>query len=400
MKAKSGRCINITSSFVTILSVSGISKHSFLPSTESLSVKIGDLVEIKDQQVKLLTKQLSAKMKLSERILHPRRRKAMKVRSLVENAVREFFTKGDFIEVRTPLLVKSPGMEAHIDPFQLSTGAFLPSSPEFAMKKLLVGGLEKIFQICSAFRNEPFSASHRPEFTMLEFYRAYSTDQAIQRDFEQLVEFLALKINGNTFIHYQGQKIDVSLPWPRLRIDELFQQHLNVDLKVENTPEKLKLRAQQLNLHTAADDTWDDVYFRLWLDQIENKLPQDRAAFVTHYPASQAALANLEQNTRGTWAKRFEAYLGGLELCNGFDELTNATEQRKRFAAELDLRRQLVKDTSLPISPIDEEFLAALEEGMPPSGGVAVGLDRLIMLFADEDDIEYCFWLNPYIAVT
>ena len=322
----------------------------------------------------------------------------MKIRSEVETRTRDFFMKQGFHEVRTPLLVKSPGMEAHIDPFKLTTGSFLPSSPEFAMKKLLVGGLERIFQICSAFRNEPFSAHHRPEFTILEFYRAYSNDEIIRQDFEKLVESLAIQINGAPEIKYQNKKINVSAPWPRLRIHDLFTEHLEVDLRKENTLEKLRLRATQIGVRLDSSDTWDEIYFRLWIERIEKKLPADRAVFVTHYPASQAALANLEADSLGgTWAKRFEAYIGGIELCNGFDELTDAREQQSRFEIEMDSRKKSIGESGQHLSPLDEEFIMALEEGMPPSGGVAVGLDRLVMLFADETDIEYCIWLNPQV---
>ena len=370
-----GRCIQITASHLTIMSEGRISKHSFAPSAQSLSVKVGDLVKLEDQQLSILTKQTSQKSKLTERILHPRRLKTMRMRNLIEYATRDFFINREFTEVRTPLLVRSSGMEAHIDPFQLKSGVFLPSSPEFAMKKLLVGGLEKIFQICPAFRDEPISAHHRPEFTMLEFYRAYSNDLAIQEDVEQLVEFLAKKINDSAQIFYQGININVATPWPRLKVNELFKQHLDIDLNTENSLEKLRARAQKLGTHTDKSDSWDEIYFRLWIERVEPKLPNDRAAFVTHYPRSQAALANLEHTSQGTWAKRFEAYIGGLELCNGFDELTDAKEQRLRFEHEIELRKTIAAKSGASISPIDEEFLAALEEGLPPSGGVAVGLE-------------------------
>ncbi len=339
---------------------------------------------------------LSENSFLRSRILHPRRLKAMKMRSLIETGVREYFLNLDFLEVRTPLLVKSPGMEAHIDPFELSNGSFLPSSPELSMKKLLVGGLERIFQLGPAFRDEVFSKHHRPEFTMLEFYRANSSYLAIQNDFEKLVEFLALKIRGKALLDFEGKEIDVSTPWPRFRINDLFIKHLGIDLSQEKTRDQLFTRAKQIGLYVDDTDSWDEIYFRIWLEHIEKSLPSERAILITHYPASQAALANIEICEDGPWAKRFEAYIGGIELCNGFDELTDAAEQRTRFNQELALRRQLVGTGKAPISPIDEEFLLALEEGMPPSGGVAVGIDRLIMLFADEPDIEYCFWLNPF----
>ena len=397
IKAKvHGRCIQLTPTEITLINESGISQHPRSPNitpttplTSAAPLKIGDIVEISEAGIHILTSQQSQKTALSfqERILHPRRLKAMRTRAQVETSTRAFFNQRAFHEVRTPLLVRSPGMEAHIDPFQLCTHQYLPSSPEFAMKKLLVGGLEKIFQVCPAFRNEPFSKQHRPEFTLLEFYRAYSNYEVIMQDFENLVEQLALQLFTKASIVYQGQNISLKTPWPRLKINDLFQQHLQIDLLQENTADKLAARAQALGIQTHGD-SWDETYFRLWLDFVEPRLAKDQAVFVTHFPASQAALARLEGQH---WAKRFEAYIGGLELCNGFDELTDAKEQRRRFTEELQLRKKLYGEEN----PIDENFLLALEEGMPPAGGVAVGLDRLIMLLADEPDIEYCFWLNP-----
>src|SRR5258708_3327653 len=139
-------------------------------------------------------------------------------------------------------------MEAFIEPFQLKTGQFLPSSPEFAMKKLLAGGLERIFQICSAFRDEPFSQQHRPEFTILEFYRAFSDYLQIMSDVETLIESLAIAIFKTPSLEFSGQSISVKTPWPRLQINDLFKQHLEIDLRIETTIAKLRARVQELNL--------------------------------------------------------------------------------------------------------------------------------------------------------
>lgn len=382
-----GRCIQISADQITLINESGVARYP-KPKTE-LKFKVGDILELSEHGIQILTAQQCANISLNfqERILHPRRLKAMRVRAQVEAFIRDFFRNKNFHEVRTPLMGHSAGMEAHIDPFQLKTGQYLASSPEFAMKKLLVGGLEKIFQICPAFRDEPFSKHHRPEFTMLEFYRAYSDYEAIMQDFENLVEKMVFQMNGSAFIEFEAQKISVQSPWPRLKVNDLFREFLQIDLAVESTVEKLAIRAKNLNVK-CDNDSWDEIYFRLWLEFIEPRLPKDRAVFVTHYPASQAALANL---THDGWAKRFEAYMGGLELCNGFDELTDAVEQRRRFEEEIRLRKNLYNKENR----LDESFLLALNEGMPPSGGVAVGLDRLVMLMADEPDIEFCFWLNP-----
>ncbi len=362
----------------------------------------GDLVEVKYSEISEIgtAQVLTATLRpgpstFLERVLDPRRLHATRVRRQVENGIRDFFNARDFIETRTPLLVPSPGMEIHIRPFQLTTGAYLPTSPEFAMKRLLVGGLEKLFQLSTSFRYEPKSNTHHPEFTMLEWYRAYAGIAEIQADTEMLVEELAIRIHGKPFLYYQGKAISVERPWPRLRVRDLFKE-FGVDLVSADTAEKMAVECQRLGIAASSWDTWDDLYFRIWLNLIEPKLPPDRAVFIERYPPSQAALAVLDRDPDGsTWAKRFEFYIGGLELGNAFEELTDALEQRARFERDMRERTAIYGD-AFPPTPLDEDFLAALEEGLPPSGGIAIGVDRLIMLFADEAELDYTLWLPSY----
>lgn len=339
----------------------------------------------------------------------PRRQHALKVRTRVESSIREFFLNQDFLETRTPLLVRSPGMETHIRPFTIESHflgkSYLPTSPEFAMKKLLVGGLHKIFQICPAFRDEPLSVTHHPEFTMLEWYRAHSDYEAIMRDTEQLVESIALKLFNQPSIFYQGETIQVKTPWLRMTTRECFKHYCDIDLNQYPTFEALLSAAKESSnpslKHLSFDHgwdaqdqkTWDDLYFYLWLNCIEPNLPKNQAIIIKDYPASQSALAVKATSTDGyRYAKRFEFYIGGIELGNAFEELTDPDEQLQRFKDDMKLRTQLYGDDFLP-SPIDEDFIAALREGLPPSGGIAVGVDRLVMLFANEPDIQKTQWL-------
>ncbi len=376
-------------------------------SPDALDFRIGDLVAVENpkpgsgaentvESLRLLTRSLRpGESRWTDRVLDPRRLHAMRVRSQVETGIREFFLERDFLETRTPLLVPCSGMEIHIRPFELKTGAFLPTSPEFAMKRLLVGGLERIFQICPSFRYEPRSTTHHPEFTMLEWYRAFDGIAAIQSDTEDLVEQLAMKIHGKPELSFQGRSISVKTPWPRLRVRELFRD-LGVDLVAAPNAPALGRECDRLGIAWTEWDTWDDLYFKIWLNCIEPKLPSDRAVFVERYPRSQAALATLDLDPDGSvWAKRFEFYIGGLELGNAFEELTDAREQRARFTRDM-ISRTEIYGSAFPASPIDEEFLEALEEGMPPSGGIAVGVDRLVMLLADEPELEKTLWLRSY----
>lgn len=363
-------------------------------------LRIGDLVSVDDSgvstQVTVRTRPVRPEARgFRDRILDPRRLSATRIRAEVESGIRNFFSARDFLETRTPLLVPCPGMETHIRPFRLETGAFLPTSPEFAMKRLLVGGLERIFQICPSFRYEPFSSTHHPEFTMLEWYRAYAGIDAIQTDTEALVESLARRIHGRPEIRYQGRSISVEAPWPRLRVRDLFAG-IGIDLVAAATAERLGKECHRMGIAFSERDTWDDLYFRIWLNAIEPRLPADRAVFVERYPKSQAALATLDTDSDGSvWAKRFEFYIGGLELGNAFEELTDPNEQRARFGRDM-REREAIYGAAFPLSPIDEGFLEALEEGLPPSGGIAVGVDRLVMLLADEPEFEKTVWLPSY----
>jgi lysyl-tRNA synthetase class 2 len=361
-------------------------------------IKLGDIVEVRDDLAILLTPNRSHKTQWMERVLDPRRLHAVQVRREVENGIREFFLNQGFLETRTPLLVPCPGMETHIRPFKAGD-FYLPTSPEFAMKRLLVGGLEKIFQICPAFRDEPRSITHHPEFTMLEWYRAYAGIDEIMRDTEELFASIATKLFGKPAIPFQGREISVAAPWPRLKVRELFLEKAGVDLVSKSTVASLSSECRRLGLSSGPKEagpkeTWDDLYFKIWLNLIEPHLPSDRAVFVIRYPKSQAALAVIDKDPDGSeWAKRFEVYAGGFELGNAFEELTDPVEQRRRFEKDMELRTELYGE-DFPKSKPDEDFLDALSEGMPPSGGIAIGVDRMVMLFADEMDIEKTFWLR------
>jgi lysyl-tRNA synthetase class 2 len=290
-------------------------------------------------------------------------------------------------------------METHIRPFSIQSScnpelsAYLPTSPEFAMKRLLVGGLEKIFQICPAFRDEPNSITHHPEFTLLEWYRAYADYEQIMHDTENLFEFLAVRLFGKPVLTFQGREISVKTPWPRLKVRNLFLEMTGVDLVQHSETLQLASECKRLGLPVNSEDTWDDLYFKIWLNLIEPQLPSNQAVFVTRYPASQAALSVIDTDPDGSrWARRFELYAAGIELGNAFEELTDPYEQRKRFTEDMNLRAEIY-GPSFPKNPMDEGFLEALTEGMPPAGGIAIGVDRMVMLFADEPHIDYTKWM-------
>ncbi len=407
LQATRGRLVRMapgTNPGTTLLSLRGESEERTIEVAESEAKKVraGDWIRLQDGKLEVATpnRQQNRSLKWMERLSDPRRRKAMHLRARLEAGIRLHFLRQGFHETRTPLLVPCPGMEPHIRPFELKTGAYLPTSPEFAMKRLLVGGLERIFQICPAFRYEPTSPMHSPEFTLLEWYRAWAGYEEIMQDTEQLFARLARDLlgckPGEETLTYQGRKIRVATPWPRLRVRDLFMEHTGIDLVLNSTVEHLRVHCERLKLGWQDQDTWDDLYFRIWLNEIEPKLPEDQAVFVTRYPASQAALAVVDVDPDGSqWARRFEAYAGGLELGNAFEELTDPREQRKRFIEDMELRAKLY-GPAFPKNSLDEEFLEALEEGMPPSGGIAIGVDRMVMLFADEPELDRTLWLKSF----
>jgi lysyl-tRNA synthetase class 2 len=283
-------------------------------------------------------------------------------------------------------------MEPYLDPFQTEVrdhlghkySAYLITSPEFAMKKLLVGGCEKIYQLGSCFRNdEAFGPYHNPEFTMLEWYRAHSDYNEMISDTITLIQSLVREIHGGQHVTYQGHAYDVSQP-EVLTMKQAWQQYAQLDLDVLLEYDALyDICMQREYIQEEQSYSWDDLFFKIFLTEIEPKLGQGRLTVLKDFPAALAALAK-KSEADPRYAERFEIYMGGLELCNGFSELTDVHEQRERFTAEHALRQQLGKD----MYDIDESFLDALQLGMPESGGNALGVDRLIMLLVDVASIE------------
>ncbi len=281
-------------------------------------------------------------------------------RDAIVQALRRVLQDMDFLEVETPTIVPCPGMDSHLAGFQLEgthPPRFLATSPEYQMKRLLVGGIPRCFQLGRSYRRDESGRIHHPEFTMLEWYRAFSTVDEVMHDTESLViaAFAAGRAAGST-------RSTETLPRPFLRMSvrDAFARYAGIEEE-----ELLRLA------------TFDETRFFLALiERVEPALAAlDRPVFLDRWPAPMASLARLCPDDR-RYAERFELYFRGVELCNGFGELTCPDEQRDRFAHDQSERTRL----GLPVYPIDEAFLSALEEGMPPSAGNALGLDRLVML--------------------
>ena len=303
------------------------------------------------------------------------RREHLVARARALAALRELFAARDFVEVETPLLVPSPGLEVHLTALP-AADAWLITSPEYQMKRLLAGGLERIYQVCRCFRAEEEGVHHQREFTMLEWYRAWADLDAIIDDTEALVAHVARAVRGAAVVHVGGRAIDVTPPWPRITVREAMRRYAGVEVDGDVPSGELAARVQAAGIELHGARAWDDVFFTAFLERVEPALAaMDRPVLVTEWPTPLGALARRKPGDPAV-CERFEAYIGGVELANAFGELTDPVEQRARFEGDLAARRERGR----PLYPIDEKLIAALDEGVPPCAGIALGVDRLIML--------------------
>ena len=329
------------------------------------------------------------------------RRASLDLRGRIVAAVRGFFAEAGFVEVETPALQISPGLEPHLKAFAtvlhdpLSRGAlprYLHTSPEFAMKKLLAGGMERIWQLCHVFRDGERGDTHHPEFAMIEWYRAGASYRDIMADCEALLRRVQEVAGAEAFL-WRGKTADARAPWRYVSVAEAFQEFAGVDLfaslrdPLHPDAALLTAAAGQAGLAPHGGDDWETVFFRILLERVEPKLGIDVPTVLYDYPLAQAALARRKPEDPRL-AERFELYVCGLELANAFSELTDAAEQRARFEADQRKKQTLYGETY----PVDEDFLAALEHGLPDCAGIALGFDRLVMLAVGADRIEDVLW--------
>ncbi len=303
--------------------------------------------------------------------------------------LRRFFIGAGYLEVETPCLVPHPAMEPHIDAFRVPfvpetdvgtrRDLFLHSSPEYAMKRLLADGSGAIFQLCKVFRNGEVSQAHNPEFSMLEFYRPHVDYRAIMADLEQSLAEASRSVAAAV-----GVRTDLfeRLPYERVTVRDALLRATGIDLRECGDAETLGAAAKRAGVRVDPSDSFDDLFFRLFLERVEPGLGRERPTYLVDYPRSMASLARLSPDDP-TVAERFELYAEGVELANGFSELTDAEEQRRRLLEERALRERLGR----PAYDVDERFLEALAR-MPPAGGVAAGLDRVLMLLTGSAHIR------------
>jgi lysyl-tRNA synthetase class 2 len=315
------------------------------------------------------------------------RRQNLAKRARLMAALRAFFAEREFIEVETPLVVPAPGLEVHLSAVPAGQGQWLITSPEFQMKRLLVAGLERIFSVCKCFRGGEEGRQHSSEFTMLEWYRAWSELDEIAADTEELVAALARAVSGSTRLCIAGRDVDVAPPWQRMTVIEAMERFAGVrldDAVLGGQAEELALRVRAAGIDIGMARAWDDIFYCAFVSRVEPALAELGApVFLVDWPAPLAALARRKPGNEGV-VERFEVYVAGIELANAYGELTDPVEQRARFEADLRVR----EERGLPCYPMDEAFLAALDEGMPPCAGIALGVDRLVMLVTGAEHIR------------
>lgn len=328
---------------------------------------------------------------------HAERRPLLLARNRIQSGIRDWLGQRDFLEVDPAALAISPGNEAHLHGFATrmigndgeAQPMYLHTSPEFAMKKLLAAGERRIFSFVHVWRNRERTALHHPEFTMLEWYRVAEDYRELFTDCIAWLR-LAAEATGASLLRHRNATCDPFAEPQVISVAEAFAAHAGIDLLAtcdgaETDARALRTQAEAQGIRLGADDTWSDMLSRILVEKVEPHLGHDRPTILDRYPAAEAALARPAADPRE--AERFELYACGVELANGFGELTDPVEQRRRFQLEMAEKSRVYGETY----PLDEDFLAALTL-MPQASGCAIGFDRLVMLATGAPRIQDVLW--------
>lgn len=323
-------------------------------------------------------------------------RKKIEQRASIIKLIRRFFDDRGFLEIDSPLLARYGNLEPNLNLLKTEISeangkkhqAYLITSPEYSLKKFLSAGFSKIYQLGKCFRNgEPWNETHNPEFTLLEWYEAGKNYLDLMERAEELMEFLMEDLfAGETSqeLKYQNQTINLTSPWARLSMREAWQKYAGVGLNDFLTHDTMRSLAKKKGYTVKADDSFDDLFFKIFLSEIEPRFIElNQPVFLYDYPVQLAALSQIKKDDP-CYAERFELYLGGLELANACTELIDAAEQEKRFKNDQAKMTNLGKE----VLEIDQDFMSALKSGLPKCAGIALGVDRLIMLLTDSKDIS------------
>jgi len=311
--------------------------------------------------------------------------KALRARARILEEIRAFFRDRGFLEVDPPIAQAYPNIDPNVFPVSISDASggtarlYLRTSPELSMKKLIAAGSGDIFSLGKVFRDREGSPLHSPEFTMLEWYRVGGDADAVIRDVEELVRRLVAAVAGEESLLRGGREIPLGRPWPRWEMDDAFRDLLGAGMMEETA---LRDALERRGMRPGADESWEDLFFRTCLDVVEPALAERGACFLTGYPAVLAAMARRRPG-RPEVSERFEGFVAGVELVNGYEELTDPVEQEERLLALIERHR---RSTGVSL-PMDPDFIDALRRGLPPCSGAALGVDQLVMLLLRGDDI-------------
>ncbi len=318
-------------------------------------------------------------------ISNPETRETFKVRSQVISAIREFLNQRGFLEVETPVLQPSAG-GALARPFithhhALDQDFYLRIAPELHLKRLIIGGFDKVYELGRIFRNEGISTKHNPEFTMLESYETYADYQDVMKMLEEMVFAVCQRVLGTNEVRFGDNTISFKPPWPRLELRQAVMEFSGIDFVKHRTVSSLRAKMRELGLEVDPEKSWARLVDELISTFVEPNLIQP--TFVLDYPVSMSPLAKTKPDEDRV-VERFEAFAGGMEIANAFTELNDPLAQRQRFLQQLKERQA----EGEAVETIDEDFLLALEYGMPPTGGLGVGIDRLVMLLTGQQSIR------------
>ena len=309
----------------------------------------------------------------------------LRARARILAGIRAYFREREFLEVDPPIAQTYPNIDPNIFPVKIADASgkaarlYLHTSPELAMKKLLAAGSGDIFFLGKVFRDREGSRLHSPEFTLLEWYRVGGDADAVMRDVEELVRTLARTIDDEAAVPGDGRRIRVDGPWPRWELDDAFRDLLGTGMA---DARGLREALDREGLRPGADESWEDLFHRACLDVVEPALVERGACFLTGYPTALGAMARRRPGHPEV-SERFEGFVSGIELVNGYEELTDPAEQETRLLALIERHRRSTGETL----PVDPGFLDALRRGLPPCAGAALGVDRLVMLLLGKDDI-------------
>jgi len=305
-------------------------------------------------------------------------------RAKITSSIRSYFDSLGFLEVETPILQPQYG-GAFARPFithhnALDVDLYLRIANELYLKRLIVGGFDGVYEFAKDFRNEGMDKTHNPEFTMLEVYVAYRDYIWMMKMVEEMVSKVAIAINGTMKVNVGGHEIDFTPPWRRLTMFDAIKEFTGKDLRGKPEPE-LRQAAKELHVEIAPADGVGTIIDEIFSEQVEHHLIQP--TFITDYPVEMSPLAKKHRSEPGL-VERFEAIVNGQEICNAFSELNDPLDQRARFEEQMRARARGQEE----VQPLDEDFLRALEYGMPPTAGLGIGIDRLTMLLTGQDSIR------------